>query len=116
MRGLPNVFAVGYVGRDAVFHKVTESGGYINFSMYCIKKDARDGDPSPACYYNVKHWVKTESRLANFLVKGTAISVIGYWEVSKSKDVYYNNIVAQDIQLIQSAKEKVQTPASEDPS
>lgn len=113
MRGLPNVFAVGYVGRDAVFHKITESGGFINFSIYCIRKDAKDGDPNPACYYNVKHWVKTESRLANFLVKGVAVSVTGYWEVSKSKDVYYNTLVANDIQLIQSAKEKAQAPASE---
>ena len=101
MRGLPKVSAVGYVGQDAIYKKINEKGGFLSFSMYCFREDARDGDPNPSCWYNVTMWIKDESRLPAVLVKSKTIAVYGDWEVNKTPDgKYYNRLVADRIQII----------------
>jgi single-stranded DNA-binding protein len=100
MRGLPHVSLVGYVARDAIFHKINDNGGYINFSVGCTRVDARDGDPSPVCYYTVKMWAKNDSKLPALLSKGTSVYIHGVWEVNRTGDATYNQIVASEVQML----------------
>lgn len=104
MRGLPRVTLVGYVSKDAMYHKVNEQGGYINFSVGCTRIDARDGDPNPACYYNIRMWAKANSKLPGYLSKGTPVYIHGVWEVNKSNGNIYNQIAANEVQLLPRGK------------
>jgi single-stranded DNA-binding protein len=104
MRGLPHVTTIGYLAKDAIYHKVNERGGYINFSIGCTRIDYRDGDPNPACYYQVKYWIKDDSKLPGFLSKGVPVYIQGYWEANRSGDNVYNQIVAEQVQLLPSGK------------
>lgn len=108
MRGLPRVTLIGYVAKDAIFHKVNEQGGYINFSVGCTRMDARDGDPNPACYYTIKMWAKNESKLPGFLSKGVPVYICGVWEVNKVNDNVYHQINANEVQLLPGGKTRDQ--------
>ena len=73
------IHIAGHLGNDAKFHQgATEAQDVLNFSVAdnSGEKD-RDGNPLPPTWYHCSIWGKRAGALAQYLTKGSAVTVCG---------------------------------------
>ena len=104
---LPEVIAEGILPKDATFWAVNDRGGFLKILLKCRRDDPRIGDPNPTCMYNVEKWISVSDDIVSRLQQGTNIRVIGQWDMSYSKNMWFHTIKAKDIEVLDDVMETI---------
>lgn len=97
---LPSVHTVGYVSRAAIYKKINEKGGFIDFQIACELDDPKVGDINPVRYFKVEHWVKEGNTISANLTEGKPVYVEGKWNIDRVGEKEFHKIKASKVQVI----------------
>lgn len=98
---LPHVSAIGYVTRAAMYKKISDKGGFIDFTISCSLDDPKVGDINPVRYFKIEYWVKEGNTLASSITEGTPVYVDGRWCIDRVGEKDFHKIRASRVQVIQ---------------
>ena len=97
------IHIAGHLGRDADFRQgATEAQDVLNFSVAdnSGEKD-RDGNPLPPTWYHCSLWGKRAGALAQYLTKGSAVSVCGKHRPREYTGRDGVNRTSQDVRVLE---------------
>lgn len=105
------VTLIGRLGKDAE-HKEVNGQNLITFSIATTETYIdKNGEKVEATeWHNIANWSKT-IKIAEYLKKGVLVYLEGKIKTTKKDDKYYTNIQANDIKILEFAKNS--TPSSD---
>lgn len=100
------VILIGRLGKDAETKEINNQN-LITFSLATSEtyKDKNGEKVEATEWHNVAYWSKSK-KITEYLKKGILVSIEGKIKTTKKEDKYYTNIQANDIEILEFAKDK----------
>lgn len=102
---MQNITVAGRLGSDAVT-RTTQGGDKV--TSFNVAVDFRDGRDKGTNWYRASMWGKRGEALAQYLLKGVSVTVVGEFSLSEYEGKQQLNIRANDVAL-QGARSGVQS-------
>ena len=121
MISINKIVVGGYLGKDAETVNFSNGGCVIKFTVAVTEKfTKKDGTPvENTTWFNVEIFRKAESKLPDYLKKGTPVYVEGRvknetYDKEDGTKGYSTKVVASNIQLLGAKKDDAETEISGD--
>lgn len=114
-----SVILVGRLTKDPELRYTSNGVACCQFSLAVSNGKSKDGEERPASFPNIVVWDKQAENLAKYQKKGSQIAVDGKiqtrsYENEKGVKVYVTEVVAMQIQFLDSKKDERPLPPEPD--
>lgn len=115
MSDMLKCYALGRLTKQAELKQFGDSGDLLKFSI-AVNRKARQGGVTvdQATFWNVEYWSRGASGLAQYMIQGRQVVIVGDMVQEQSADgrVFYK-IRATDVQLVGNSPSKQQVQTSQ---